>query len=352
MEQALALAEQVRGKTSPNPPVGCVVVRAGKVVGEGHTQPAGQAHAEVMALDSTGEDASGATVYVTLEPCCHQGRTGPCTDRLIAANPARVVVAMEDPNHLVGGEGLRLLREAGIAVDVGLYEQEATRLYEAYIKYITTRTPFVIAKVGMTMDGRIATRTGDSKWVTGEASRERVHALRNEVDAILVGSRTVMVDDPSLTTRTEATDTKDPIRIILDADDYLDETRKVFHQESNAPTWVVVPEGRTFDGADDVIHVPTSEGGMDMNHLMRQLGAREITSVLIEGGGSTHGSAFDAGIVDKVMFFVAPKIIGGAGAVSAVEGFGVETMAESVHIDDMRVESFGDDILISGYVRK
>lgn len=350
MLRAIELADQAAGHTSPNPMVGCVIVRDGAVIAEGYHERAGMPHAEAAALAKLNGDATGATIYVTLEPCCHQGRTPPCTDAIIAAKPARVMAAMEDPNHRVGGEGFRLLREAGIEVEVGVCERKAQQLNEAYVKYITTRMPFVIAKVGMTLDGRIATRTGDSKWVTGEASRARVHELRNRVDAILVGSRTVMIDDPALTTRLQTGDPRDPIRIILDADEYLDDTRRVFHSDSNAPTWVVLPEGRDFGGADDVIHVPVLESGMDLVHLMRQLGEREVTSILIEGGGSTHGSAFEMGIVDKVMFFIAPKIAGGQGAVSAVEGVGIETMGEAVKIEDTSVERIDEDFLITGYV--
>jgi diaminohydroxyphosphoribosylaminopyrimidine deaminase/5-amino-6-(5-phosphoribosylamino)uracil reductase len=331
--------------------VGCVIVRDGQVIGEGYHERAGGPHAEVNAAKQAG-DIRGATVYVTLEPCCHEGRTPPCTTFLIEQGIARVVAAMEDPNPQVAGKGLEILLDAEIDVEVGLLEGEARRLNECFLKYITTGMPFVIAKCGMSLDGKIATRTGHSQWVTSEASRALVHKLRNEMDAILVGSRTVMLDDPSLTTRIEIEDKRDPLRIILDADDYLDESRRVFHVASDAPTWVVVPEGRGFDGADETIHVPMVEEGMDLVHLMGQLGAREITSVLIEGGGTTHASAFEAGIVDKVMFFVAPKIIGGRDAVSAVEGDGVETLGEAKLLENMTATPVGDDMLIEAYVKR
>ena len=349
MERALTLAERGRGRTSPNPMVGCLVIRNGEVLGEGYHEHAGAAHAEVNALRAAG-DISDATIYVTLEPCCHDGKTPPCVHLLKERKPARVVAAMEDPNPVVSGKGLEALREAGVKVEVGLMQDEARRLNESFIKYVTTGMPFVIAKCGMSLDGKIATRTGDSRWVTGEASRLRVHQLRNEVDAILVGSRTVMLDDPSLTTRLPDEVTRDPVRVILDADEYLDAERRVFKLDSKAPTWVALPEGRMCDGADALLHVPHGDNGLDMRALMRQLAAREVTSVLIEGGGATHASAFEAAVVDKVMFFIAPKIIGGRKGVSAVEGLGIEQMADAMMLRDMKATPVGQDILIEAYV--
>ncbi len=351
MQRALELAAQGRGRTSPNPMVGCVVVRDGRIVGEGFHAKAGEPHAEVHAIKVAG-NVRGATLYVTLEPCCFHGRTPPCTDLIIKHKPARVVVAMPDPNPKVAGEGIFQLRNAGIEVEVGLFEDAARRLNEAFCKHIVTRMPFVIAKCGMSLDGKIATRTGDSRWVTSEAARHRVHELRNEVDAILVGSRTVMLDDPSLTTRLESGKTKDPIRVILDADDYLDPRARVFHLESKAPTWIVVPDDRTIPGADETIHIPSGPGGLDMRHLMRELGARDVVSVLIEGGGTTIASAFEADLVDKVLFFVAPKIVGGRDAITAVEGEGVARMADAIPLEHMRATPVGEDILIEAYVRR
>lgn len=351
MERALALAERGRGRTSPNPMVGCVVVRDGAVIGEGCHERAGDAHAEVNALRDAG-DVTDATVYVTLEPCCHEGKTPPCVDLLKARKPARVIAAMEDPNPQVSGRGIEALRGAGVPVELGLMEDEARRLNEVFIKYVTTGTPFVIAKCGMSLDGKIATRTGDSQWVTGEASRHLVHQLRNEVDAILVGSRTVMLDDPSLTTRLRDEKTRDPIRVILDAGEYLDGNRRVFQLASEAPTWVATPDGGVCEAADAVLHIPGDDDAIDMQALMKELASREVTSVLIEGGGTTHASAFEAGIVDKVMFFVAPKIIGGREAVSAVEGLGIEQMSDAIMLKDMTATPLGQDILIVAYVVK
>lgn len=351
MARALELAARGRGRTSPNPMVGCVVVRDGRIIGEGWHRRAGEAHAEVNAVEAAG-DIAGATVYVSLEPCAHEGKTPPCADFLIGHRPARVVAAMTDPNPLVSGRGIERLRVAGIAVEAGLLAEEAAQLNEAFIKFITSGRPFVIAKCGMTLDGKIATRTGHSRWVTGEQSRQRVHELRNEVDAILVGSRTVMMDDPSLTTRIEQEDARDPVRIVLDAGAYLDEDRKIFHVESGAPTWVAVTEPREYRCADSVIRVPKGHGGVDMAALMHELGRRGITSLLIEGGGTTHASAFQAGIVDKVCFFVAPKIIGGRDAITPVEGTGCDTMDEAIALERMKAQSLGEDLLIEAYVKR
>lgn len=351
MHRALALAAQGRGRTSPNPMVGCVIEENGQIIGEGFHAVAGQPHAEVNAIHAAARSIEGTTVYVTLEPCAHHGRTPPCADLLVEHRPGRVVVAMQDPNPAVAGKGIDRLRDAGIRVDVGVLEEEARRLNEVFVKFITTGRPFVIAKCGMTLDGKIATYTGHSRWITGEASRKLVHALRNEVDAILVGSRTVMLDDPSLTTRLNDPGHKDPIRVVLDAGAYLDADRRVFHVESEAPTWVAVSEDRDYGFTDDTIRVPHGPGGVDMFLLMEELGKRDITSLLIEGGGTTHASAFEAGIVDKVMFFIAPKIIGGRDAVTPVEGQGIALMDDAIELDNLAVRQVGEDILVEGYVR-
>jgi diaminohydroxyphosphoribosylaminopyrimidine deaminase / 5-amino-6-(5-phosphoribosylamino)uracil reductase len=351
MERALALAALARGRTSPNPLVGCVVVKDGEIIGEGYHAKAGEPHAEVMALRDAG-DVSDASVYVALEPCCYEGRTPPCVDLLRERKPKRVIVAMEDPNPKVAGRGIEALREAGVEVSVGLLEDQARKLNEAFIKYITTGMPFVIAKCGMSLDGKIATRTGDSRWVTGEESRKQVHLLRNEMDAILVGSRTVMLDDPSLTTRLAQEATHDPIRVILDSSEYLSDDRKVFNIESNTPTWIAVAEQREIKGVDEVIKIPKGIGGLDMEFLMRELAHRDVMTILIEGGGTTLASAFESGIVDKVMFFVAPKIIGGKEAVSAVDGLGSKVMADAIALENMTATPAGNDILIEAYVSK
>lgn len=351
MERALELAARARGRTSPNPLVGCVIARNGDILSEGYHERAGEAHAEVRALDAA-PDVADATVYVTLEPCAHSGRTPPCVDRLLETKPRRVVIAMEDPNPKVSGRSISALRESGISVDVGVCEDRARRLNEAFIKYVTTGMPFVIAKCGMSLDGKIATRTGDSKWITGDDARAKVHELRDEVDAILIGGKTVAADNPSLTTRLPNGRGVDPIRVILDSGGQLDPAANVFNSASDAPTWLVVSSEREFDAADDIILAPDDHGRVDMKSLMIELGKREILSVLIEGGGETHASAFEAGIVDKVMYFIAPKILGGRDAVSAVEGNGIATMIEAVRLEEMTATPVGDDILIQAYVVK
>jgi diaminohydroxyphosphoribosylaminopyrimidine deaminase/5-amino-6-(5-phosphoribosylamino)uracil reductase len=332
--------------------VGCVIVRDELVIGEGYHAKAGEPHAEVMAIRDAGERIEGATVYVTLEPCCHEGRTPACVESLLQHKPSRVVAAMHDPNPRVAGQSLFRLREAGIRVDVGVLEEEAARLNEVFTKYITTGSPFVIAKCAMTLDGKIATHTGDSKWVTSEAARHMVHELRNEMDAILVGSRTVMLDDPSLTTRLDKDKIKDPVRVVVDADEYLDTGRRVFHIDSEAPTWLAVPTGREVPAGATPLHVASGQGGIDMAALMRELARREITSVLIEGGGATHASAFEAGVVDKVLFFIAPKIIGGREAVPAVGGEGVARMEDAIMLEKMTVRPVDPDILVEAYVKR
>lgn len=352
MHRALALAAKGRGRTSPNPMVGCVVVAGNDVVGEGFHEYAGGPHAEVNAFrDIPAAQRRQLTVYVTLEPCAHHGKTPPCVEFLLQEDLTRVVVAMEDPNPLTQGKSIARLREAGVRVDVGCCEAEARRLNEVFIKYITTGRPFVIAKCGMTLDGKIASHTGHSRWITCETSRARVHEIRSQVDGILVGSRTVMLDDPSLTCRLVNGVSKDPTRIILDAGEYLDSKRRIFQLNSEAPTWVAVSADHDYPDADEVIRVPKGNGGVDMDVLMDELGRRGITSLLIEGGGTTHASAFMAGIVDKVMFFVAPKILGGRDAVSPVEGPGFESIDEAIQLDHMTATPVGQDLLIEAYVR-
>lgn len=353
MQRALALAARGAGRTSPNPMVGCVVARGEEVLAEGYHEVVGGPHAEVNALGQLeGRALNGATLYLNLEPCVHQGRTPPCIDLVLARKPSRVVVAMEDPNPLVKGQGIVALREAGIAVEVGLLEAEARRLNEAFIKFMRTRTPFVIAKCAMTLDGKIATRSGHSRWVTGEEARRRVHEMRNVADAVLVGSRTLMLDDPSLTTRLDREGTRDPVRIILDAAAYLSPDRKVFSLHSNAPTWIAVTEARTYPCAQEVLRISKGAGGVDMPELMAELGRREITSLIIEGGGTTLASAFESGVVDKACFFIAPKIVGGRDAITPVEGFGVATMDEALLLDEVTTEFVGQDVLVQGYPRK
>jgi len=359
MQMALDLAVRGEGFTSPNPMVGAVVVKDGKVVGGGFHEVVGGPHAEVNAINAAGKLAEGGTLYVTLEPCNHTGRTPPCTATILKAGISRVVVAMPDPNQHVAGGGVEHLKRHGLEVITGVCEQQARRQNEAFIKYITTGRPFVIAKCAATLDGRIATRTGDSRWVTGEAARHYVHRLRHAVDAILVGIHTIQADDPSLTTRLEGRPSKDPIRIILDTRLSIAPDARVLQQASDADTILVAGQGvgqnkkSVLENAGNrVIEAALKNNRIDLVALMQQLGALEISSLLVEGGSRVLASAFKAGIVDKVQFFYAPKVLGGDDGVPICSGPGPELMNQSIPIKEITVQRFDDDVLIEGYVEK
>ena len=361
MEEAIALARNGWGTTSPNPMVGAVVVRDGEVAGRGWHRAAGGPHAEVHALTDAGERARNATLYVNLEPCNHHGRTPPCTEAIREAGIARVVVAMEDPNPDVTGGGNAHLRALGVEVVSGVLETEARRLNEVFVKFATTRRPFVVLKVAATLDGRIATRTGDSKWVTGEAARAHVHELRHGMDAIMVGIGTIAVDDPSLTTRLpDGRPGADPIRIVLDSKLSISEDARVLrHDASNADTMLVT--GDAVSAAKrkvlrsrgvKVLEAPLRDGRIHLDSLMNRLGYIGITSLLVEGGSRVIASALQSRIVDKILFFYAPKILGGGDGVPICAGDGPEHMRQCIPIRDMTSRWFGDDLLVEGYIDK
>jgi len=317
MSVALELAAHGRGRTSPNPMVGAVVVRNGKIVGRGFHEEAGKPHAEVNAIEDAGDQALGADLYVTLEPCNHTGRTPPCTEKILQAGIRRVVAAMRDPNPRVAGGGLDYLSRSGLQTVAGILEAEARRLNESFVKFIQTGRPFAILKCAATLDGRIATRTGDSKWISNEQSRAYVHELRHAVDAVLVGINTIRCDDPLLTARLETGRGKDPARIVLDTRLSIDPRARVLSVDSGAQTLVVC--GCPVDAGKKaaiekkgvrILEAPVKDSHIDMRALMPLLGQMEITSVLIEGGGRVSAAAMAAGIVDKVVFFYAPKILG------------------------------------------
>ena len=362
MKVALDLAGKGIGFTSPNPMVGAVLVKDGKVVGKGYHHAAGKAHAEVNAIDAAGPLAKGAVLYVTLEPCNHVGRTPPCTEKILAAGIREVVVAMPDPNPTVTGGGIDYLQRRGITVRSGICEAEARKLNEYFIKYVTTHRPFVTIKCAATLDGRIATRTGDSKWVTGPESRAFVHRLRHAVDAIMVGIHTIQKDDPSLTTRIDPEVGKDPIRVILDTRLSIAEDAKVLRLQSDSATILVSAapvtdaqkkkRARLEKRGARIVEAPLKQGRIDLDQLMNRLGADGITSLLIEGGGDVIASALAAGIVDKVFFFYAPKILGGDDGVPICRGSGPELMDRCVRVRDMDVRRFGSDVLIGGYIDK
>lgn len=354
IRRTLALAARARGRTSPNPMVGALVLKNGKIISEGYHKKAGTAHAEVIAIDRAGDEARGSTLYVSLEPCCHRDkRTPPCTDKIISSGIRRVVIAMSDPNPKVAGKGTEELRKNGIEVVSGVLENEARRLNEYYIKYISTRRPFVIMKVAMTLDGKIATPEGESKWITGEKARREVQRLRCGVDAIISAAGTVAADDPQLTCRTIKG--RSPLRVIVDPRLDIGHMMKVF---SVPPPTVVATCRPGIDRADakevlsergiDIIeHVGER---VDLRRLMAELGRRGIMSVMVEAGSSFTSSCLESGIVDKVFFFIAPKIIGGKSSFPAIGGESFRRLSEAYRVREMRARRVGEDILIEGYI--
>ncbi len=359
MEQALSLARLALGQVSPNPAVGAVVVKNDVVVGQGYTQPIGSWHAEVVALKQADEKAREGTLYVTLEPCCHYGRTPPCTQAIIAAGITEVHLSIVDPNPLVSGRGKDELERAGIKTYVGEHEEEAKEINEAYTKFITTGKPFVTAKFAVSLDGKIATKSGDSKWISGEESRKYVHNLRYTSDAIMAGVNTVLADDPQLTSRScggrGGTARKQPLRVIVDGKGRTPLTARVFRQQGKtllALGRMATPEEKTVFAqvGAEVLELPSAGERVDLEKLLKALGEREITSVLVEGGGILLGSLFDCGLVDKVTAFIAPIIIGGEEAKTAVSGKGVDKVVDSLRLERIRVEKFGEDLMVSGYV--
>ena len=352
MQRALELGWGALGTTSPNPAVGCVIVRGGEVVGEGWTHPPGQQHAEAAALAQAGEQARGATLYTTLEPCNHYGRTPPCSEAIIAAGVVEVRIAVEDPNPNVAGGGIARLNEAGKRTEVGECAAEAARLIEAFAKHSRSGMPFVTAKYAMSLDGKIAARSGDSKWISGEESREFAHLLRAQSDAIMVGINTVLADDPQLTARDADgnANERQPLRVVLDSHGRMPQDALMLSAPGD--TVVVVAddfEGPECDGAETV-RVPEGRGGVDLRVLLEGLGARDITSVLVEGGGATIGALFDLKLVDKVVAFVAPVIIGGNEAISPVGGVGITEMEEALRLRDVEMKRFGEDVAVIGYI--
>jgi diaminohydroxyphosphoribosylaminopyrimidine deaminase/5-amino-6-(5-phosphoribosylamino)uracil reductase len=359
MEQALSLAKLALGQSSPNPAVGAVVVNNDEIVGQGYTQPAGSHHAEIKALQQASEKAKGGALYVTMEPCCHYGRTPPCTRAIIEAGISEVYMATLDANPLVSGRGKEELEKNGIRVHVGDHEDEAREIVEAYLKYITTGRPFVTAKFAASLDGKIATKSGDSRWVSGEESRKYVHYLRYINDAIMAGANTILMDDPRLTTRCcggrGGTARKQPLRVVVDGSGRIRPTAHLFTEPGSTLVVrggeVTLQEKSGFDKADvELMELPSEEGMVDPSVLLKALGEREITSVLVEGGGILLGSLFDCGLVDKVIAFIAPIIIGGAEARPAVAGRGVELVADSLRLQRVRVEAVGDDLMVTGYI--
>ena len=351
MERALELAGQALGTVSPNPAVGAVIVKDGRIVGEGRTQPPGQAHAEVGALAQAGEAARGAAMYVTLEPCAHHGRTPPCIDAVIEAGLSAVHVATLDPDPRTNGKGIDLLREANIAVTVGEGEAAAKETIEAFAKHVATGLPFVTAKFAMSLDGKVATATGASRWISGDESRRRAHHLRATSDAVMVGIGTVLADDPRLSVRDVPVRGAQPLRVVIDSKGRLPSASAMLAEPGE--TLVFTAAGREAETGSKAASVPTSgDGAVDLAEAMAHLGGRGTTSVLVEGGPTLLGALFDAGLVDKVVAFVAPAVLGGAAAPGPVGGAGIAAIADALRLERVRYEHAGDDMMVTGYVAR
>lgn len=359
MKRALELAKRGIGFTNPNPLVGAVIVKEGRIIGEGYHAIYGGHHAEINAFLNAKEQVNGATMYVTLEPCSHYGKTPPCAKAIIEKGIKRVVIALIDPNPLVAGNGIKMLRDSGIEVIPGLMEEESKKLNEIFIKYITTKLPFGILKTAMTLDGKIATYSGDSKWITNEKSREYVHKLRHRVSAIMVGIGTVLQDNPYLNTRLPKAKGVDAVRIIIDSKARIPLDSNVLNMNSAAGTVIattmLAPKQKLIElrkkGAE-IVECPLLDGKVDLRFLFKTLGGKNIDSVLIEGGSELNYSAIEAGIIDKIITFIAPKIIGGREAKTPFGGLGKEYMKEALQLKTSEIHRIGDDIMIETYLRK
>ncbi len=361
MKRALELAERGLGRTSPNPAVGAVVVAGDEVMGQGFHRSAGEPHAEIIALQQAGEQARGAEMYITLEPCSTYGRTPPCTDAIIASGISRVVYACEDCDPANAGRAAQILSAAGIETVAGLLQEEARELNEAYFKHKQTGYPFVTVKLACTLDGKIATRSGQARWITGKEAREFVHILRDRSDAVMVGRATVEADDPALTTRIGRPGSRDAVRVVVDTYARTPPTAQVLRVESNAPCLIAVAEPKVGDdktqrraaklerAGAQIIWVPEKEGKVDLRELLRQLGERNLMSVLVEGGAQLVGGLLEEQLIDKFLFFYAPKILGDDRALSPIKGRPVPNLADAHSVHIHRVEQIGADILVTAY---
>lgn len=355
MNIAMRLALKAKGRTSPNPMVAALVVKKGRIVGRGYHKKCGLAHAEVVALDAAGTLSKDATLYVTLEPCTHFGRTPPCVDRIIKSGIKEVIVGMLDPNPLNNGKGIHILRQNKIKVHVGVLEEDLRKLNEVFIKYILKKMPFVTVKVAESLDGKIATSRGDSKWITSDKSRFRAHRLRQDYDAVMVGVNTVLRDNPKLDAWFSS---KQPMKIIVDSQLSTPRDANVFATKNKVI--VVTLSSRPGQETENrkmlsekasILEVKEKEGQVNLKDMMKKLARLEITSILVEGGGTLIGSLFDEALVDKVLFFISPKIIGGKEAISSVMGKGVGRIEEAIKLKDVRWKRCGEDFLIEGYIK-
>lgn len=352
MQQALRLATSVLGNVSPNPAVGAVIVANGRVVGMGATLPPPGPHAELVALGEAGESARGATMYVTLEPHAHQGRTPPCTDAIVEAGVRQVCIALADPNPMVNGRGIETLRSAGVGVALAARESPEARasaqITQAFAKHVTTGLPFVVAKFAASLDGKLATGSGESRWISGPEARQHAHWLRAKSDAVMVGSRTAAIDDPQLTARyLEQPPSRQPLRVVVEGKMRLPNDAALLAEPGETVVATAVA-GRRVPGAE-VISLPGSNGRVDLPALLQYLGLRGITSVLVEGGSVLLGSLFDQRLVDRVVAFIAPVIIGGDGAPSPVGGAGAVRLADALRLRHVAYRQIGEDMMVTGY---
>lgn len=357
IQRTFELARKGIGKVNPNPLVGAVIVRKGQVLGEGNHAYFGGPHAEINAIASAGADVEGSTVYVTLEPCSFYGKTPPCAEELIRQKVARVVLAMKDPNPRVAGKGVKMLRDAGIEVTENVLNNEAMQLNRVFVKFITTGNPYVLMKYAMTLDGKIATHTGDSKWISGEMARKRVHELRNQLRSIMVGVNTVITDNPRLNCRLEG-EKRDPVRIVLDAFGRIPDDSLVMQTASEQWTVVVTsheisPQRKEEikEHGAEVLTLPESNGMLDLRSLMAELGRMNIDGILLEGGSTLNYSALQSGSVDELIVFVAPKMLGGKAAKTPVEGRGISSMENAIEFEDLNYEIIGNNLMIRGKIK-
>lgn len=358
MRLALNLAEKGRASVSPNPMVGCVIVKDDQIVGQGYHQKSGLPHAEINALNAAGINAKDATMYVTLEPCCHQGKTPPCTEAIIRAGIKRVVTPHADPNPMVNGRGFEQLRQHGITVDVGLLAREAGTLNEAFNWYITHNRPFVVLKLAATLDGRIATVTGSSRWITNEKSRQFVHEIRHSVDAVVTGIGTVLADDPQLTVRGMDNPVRQPLRIVLDSRLQIPDSAQLLRHLDTSPTVIVTTAQADPDrlqnlkdtGAQLWVLKQTREGHIDLGDFLYQCGQYPVTSLLVEGGRELASEFLRQRFVNKLLYFIAPKLIGSDG-LSAVNLLGVQEVQSALTFNSGEWRTFDNDFLFTGYLQ-
>ena len=359
MELALAMAKMGWGATNPNPLVGAVVVKDGHVIGRGYHKGPGEMHAEMEALCDLTDEAIGATLYVNLEPCCHYGKTPPCVSVIKEKGIAKVVAAMKDPNPKVNGKGFDALRQAGIEVVVGVLEEEAAKLNEIFVKYISKDFPFVIMKSAMTLDGKIACENGDSFWVSGEEARNEAQYLRRRVAAIMVGVNTVINDNPRLTVRVPREETRNPLRVVVDSTGKTPLDCYIVRTAQEIPTLIATTElideaceKAMLDKGVVLMKLPSLRGRVDVKALLQNLHSMGLDSVLLEGGSMLNASCFEAGVIDKVIMYLAPKILGGENALTPVGGKGIDVMKDAISVRLMSVRRIGEDICIEGYLNE